>query len=86
MAPDVRRGKFRDAPLLLPPDCLGRVTVLGIGAAADLDEYDGAAVERDDVDVATQDPDASADDPVTEFPEVPNRFIFTPTAKLVTGC
>ena len=86
MPPDIRRGKLRDPALFLVADRFGRVAVLGIGTAANLHEDDRAAVERDDVDVATQDPLASPDDPVAEIPQMPNRYVLTPTAKLVTGC
>jgi hypothetical protein len=84
MAPDIRRGKLGNPTLLLIPDRFGGMAVLGIRTAAYLDKHHRAAVNGDDVDVATKHPYTAAHNPVAEFFEVADRFLLTPTAKLVT--
>ena len=66
---DVGGGQFGDSPLLLKADGFRRMPVGGVAPRPYLDEHHRAAVERHQIDVATEHPLPTADDPVAQGPE-----------------
>ena len=66
MPANVGGGQFGDPPLLLRADGFGRMPVGGVAPRPHLDEHHRAAVEGHQIDVATQHPLSSADDPVAQ--------------------